>query len=138
MADKQDTNSPLEKTVVDLSKDPFRPKFIYRSPDDEHSCIRLSEKQWQEEIYQQVAEARNLLREAKIPYWDIGPSVDFRISYHEPIHVVLDFGSLQFLGIDNIKDFVESWKNKTLPCKMAFDFYNKKNQEYVYGESSKS
>lgn len=49
-----------------------------------------------------------LLREAGVPYEDMGPSCEISTP-------VLEYGLWEFTGLKGISDFIERWKNNRLP-----------------------
>lgn len=55
--------------------------------------------------------AVDLLNNVSIPYISLGPSVDIPSLEH----VIIEYGPFVYSGIEEIKTFIESWKNKKLP-----------------------
>jgi hypothetical protein len=125
----------LEERVINLTKHPYLSKLIFRDYNDGSVCpLNYSEKEFTNAINRQYSEAAALLRDANIPYWFIGPTYSLQAA--ERTHVVLDFGSLRYHGVDGIKEFIQEWQNKNLPCELAFNHGKKMKCKFIYGEKT--
>lgn len=135
MINQSAKQAKLEEQVINLAKYPYKPKLIVRDYDDDYVCpLNHSKKEFADNINKQYQEAVALLKDAKVPYWFVGCTHGLKSL--ERIHVVLDFGYLRYHGVDDIKDFIRGWQNKSLPCELAFNPANRRKCKFIYEENS--